>query len=349
MSKKIPHPSHLSNEESVQNGFLYTPSDLFNDFSLSLEEERILAIIRSYGGTCYWSVERFAKYCRCSTRHILRAIQRLEVAGRLKKENRGNRSNLYSEVVLTCQPVMMTDSHDDTQSPLICQPVTSNMTASHTHSDSQSHYIDIYNNNYKERDNNSSVADAPPPLEPILEQPIKTPEPTRFVASELPSEDRAKLLALLKGPASVHGFDPEKRLQEILQRAEAWSCSGTDKKKFRVSWFETLKRQFVGREIKALATKQKTPASQTGLSKQQIETLWDLGWRYYHPEDWPADQETPGWVTDWHREVYRVACSEAFGMNYQSFFREEPAKNSNFHVTKFRRVLETIKLPETTK
>jgi len=185
------------------------------------------------------------------------------------------------------------------------------------------------------------VGEAPP-------IPAAPPEARRFIAAELPKEHRAKLLAQLTGPATRAGRDPEQVLVDILNRAEAWSNKGTDKKKFRASWYETLKRQWVAREIKTLSEQaQRHPVSQTGLSRDQIDTLWDLGWKAYHEEDWPEPAPTPDWVTDWHRDLFRIACSDAFGKNYSSFLGEEPAKNSNFHAPKFRRAVERIKLPET--
>jgi hypothetical protein len=186
----------------------------------------------------------------------------------------------------------------------------------------------------------SQVGEAPP-------IPAPPPEARRFIAAELPQEDRAKLLAQLIGPATRAGRDPEQVLVDILNRAETWSNKGTDKKKFRVSWYETLKRQWVAREIKNLSERtQRHPVSQTGLSRDQIDTLWDLGWKSYHKKDWPELIPDPDWVTDWHRELFSTACSDAFGVNYGSFLEEEPAKNSNFHAPKFRRAVERIKLPE---
>jgi hypothetical protein len=87
--------------------------------------------------------------------------------------------------------------------------------------------------------------------------------------------------------------------------------------------------------------------SKTGLTKEQIDTLWDLGWKHYHPKDWPEQKAPPPWVDEWHRELYRRACCEAFGANYQSFIEGEPAQKSNFNIGKFRRAIETIDLPET--
>ena len=191
-----------------------------------------------------------------------------------------------------------------------------------------------------------SVIGEAPPISPT--PPGEGPEPRRFVVAELSEADRSKLLAQLKGPATLAGKDPEKLLAEILGRAEAWSNTGTDKKKFRPSWYETLKRQFVGKEIKALSARTaKAPASQTGLSRDQIDTLWDLGWKDHHPADWPEPAPEPKWVTDWHRNLYDLACRDAFGLNYSKTFEQEPARNSNFHAPKFRRAMETIKLPET--
>jgi hypothetical protein len=185
------------------------------------------------------------------------------------------------------------------------------------------------------------VGEAPP-------IPSPPPEARRFIAAELPQEHRAKLLAQLTGPATRAGRDPEQVLVDILNRAETWSNKGTDKKKFRASWYETLKRQWVAREIKTLSEQaQRHPVSQTGLSRDQIDTLWDLGWKSYHKEDWPEPIPDPDWVTDWHRDLFSTACSEAFGVNYGSFLEEEPAKKSNFHAPKFRRAVERIKLPET--
>lgn len=188
MSKKIPHTSILSNEESAQNGFLHVPSDLFNDFSLSLEEERILAIVRSYGGSCHWSIDRFAKFCRCSTRHVMRAISNLIESGRLRKESRGNRSNLYSEVVSYCQPVIVTHSHSDSQSLSYCQPVTTIVTHSHIHSDSQSPYIDINNTNDKDSNNTTPVADAPATTPTLAEPATPTAKQPRSKKKPFPDQ-----------------------------------------------------------------------------------------------------------------------------------------------------------------
>jgi hypothetical protein len=312
MSKKIPHRSLSSNEESVQSSFLHIPSDLFNDFSLSLEEERILAIIRSYGGSCYWSVERFAKYCRCSVRQTLRAIQKLEKSGRIQKKNRGSLSNLYSEIPLTCQTGMMTNWHDDKLAYSTCQTVTMNMTNCHNQHDSLSPYIDKDNKTDKDNYNTSIVADAPLPTEPLLKdsltdldsvkEPLETleepetsggthppqfrepplPEPHRFLAAELSAEHRAKLLAQIKSPAQRAGLDPEKLLNEQLAACEQWSHKDNKKDKFRDCWLATLQRQWIGKKIKELAENPKKPAGPSGLTYPQVETIFRDFWNEAH-------------------------------------------------------------------
>ena len=240
MSKKIPHRSLSSNEESVQSSFLHIPSDLFNDFSLSLEEERILAIIRSYGGSCYWSVERFAKYCRCSVRQTLRAIQKLEKSGRIQKKNRGSLSNLYSEIPLTCQTGMMTNWHDDKLAHLTCQPVTMNMTNCHNQHDSLSPYIDKDNKTDKDNYNNSTVADAPLPTETELKdslidlEPVKEPletlaEPESSGGTHPPQVSPPPLPKKKKAPSRKTSFPSPEYWEAATPKLIEWAIdNGAD-------------------------------------------------------------------------------------------------------------------------
>jgi len=242
MSKKIPHRSLSSNEESVQSSFLYIPSDLFNDFSLSLEEERILAIIRSYGGSCYWSVERFAKYCRCSVRQTLRAIQKLEKSGRIQKKNRGSLSNLYSEIPLTCQTGMMTNWHDDKLAHLTCQPVTMNMTNCHNQHDSLSPYIDKDNKTDKDNYNTSIVADAPLPIKielkdsltdlDFVKEPFETLGEPESLDVTLPPRDSAPPLPKKKAPSRNTSFPSPEYWAGVKPNLLSWmrdhGAQGTD-------------------------------------------------------------------------------------------------------------------------
>jgi hypothetical protein len=339
------------------------------------------------GGECWATDKQFAVAFGMGERTIERAISRLYLLGYLERHVERKAGGVTPRRLSMTLPYRQIDATphgeltpyrqiDATLAPN-CPPPTVKMTLGYRQNDAQ-----IVNNKNKEKEYIISTPlsqdDTPTPpeknevlkLDSVVKDSLTTedpsfeklesqvgeappipgppPEARRFIAAELPQEHRAKLLAQLTGPATRAGRDPEQVLVDILNRAEAWSNKGTDKKKFRVSWYETLKRQWVAREIKNLSEQaQRHPVSQTGLSRDQIDTLWDLGWKSYHKEDWPEPIPDPDWVTDWHRDLFSTACSEAFGVNYGSFLEEEPAKKSNFHAPKFRRAVERIKLPET--
>jgi hypothetical protein len=156
------------------------------------------------------------------------------------------------------------------------------------------------------------VADAPLPTEPLLKdslidlelvkEPLETleepessgvtqppqvpppplPEPHRFLAAELSAEHRAKLLAQIKSPAQRAGLDAEKLLNEQLAACERWSHKDNKKDKFRDCWLATLQRQWIGKKIKELAANPKKPAGPSGLTYQQVETIFRDFWNEAH-------------------------------------------------------------------
>jgi hypothetical protein len=113
---------------------------------------------------------------------------------------------------------------------------------------------------------------SPPPL----------PEPHRFVAAELSEAHRAKLFAQIKSPAQRAGLDPEKLLNEQLVACERWSHKDNKKDKFRDCWLATLQRQWIGKKIKELADNPKKPAGPSGLTYQQVETIYRDFWNEAH-------------------------------------------------------------------
>jgi hypothetical protein len=108
------------------------------------------------------------------------------------------------------------------------------------------------------------------------------PEPHRFVAAELSEAHRAKLFAQIKSPAQRAGLDPEKLLNEQLVACERWSHKDNKKDKFRDCWLATLQRQWIGKKIKELADNPKKPAGPSGLTYQQVETIYRDFWNEAH-------------------------------------------------------------------
>lgn len=382
MPKKIPHPLSFGNNPSALVHVF--PRYIWDDPTLSLYEASVLCRVATFENSnppldCYLSFEQWATELRCTRRHAINVLNGLIEKNRLRKESRGLQTNIWRLVNTvhyqegtsehSSLPLVNTVHYPSEYSSLVLvNTVHPRRSLEDQKEDHKEDHIPesllsqddpgtpLKKNEVQNPDSvfKSSLTTEEPFLEKLEPQvgeappiPVPPPEARRFIAAELPQEHRAKLLAQLTGPATRAGRDPEQVLVDILNRAEAWSNKGTDKKKFRVTWYETLKRQWVAREIKNLSERaQRHPVSQTGLSRDQIDTLWDLGWKSYHKEDWPEPIPDPDWVTDWHRDLFSTACSEAFGVNYRSFFEEEPAKNSNFHALKFRRAVERIKLPE---
>lgn len=276
MTLRIPPPPSSDKGENTADRFLSVQFRILKT-NLTLEEKVAYALILSWQDrTCFYSNANFAELLSCSKRKAQDVLGSLAKKGLVEVIPREGTSNIYRAI--PWQGVLpLTDStlaESATPPSRICYPPTQTVLPPLAESATNK-------NNYKINDkiiDKSAVADAPSP---------SLSEPHRFVVSELTSEQRATLLALLDGPARLGGHDPAKVLDSLLADCQRYSNGGNDKKRFRVCWFETLKRQFVGKKIKDWAARPARPLGASGLTYQQQQTCFRDFWNEAHGLDRP--------------------------------------------------------------
>lgn len=303
MPKKIPPPPPSGNPEKRNNSaqindskitYWFIPPEI-GALPIPLIQKNILGVVATFtrnGGECWATDTQFGEAFQWSRQKINAAINGMVAAGWLRKDvtrlsNGTTPRRLWlAQTQIPLSPTVTSSTtdqmelvtHGDYPCHLRGLPLSPTVTTLVTHGDTNSNIIK------KEEVIKSAVADAPSP---------SLSKPHRFVVSELTLEQRATLLALLDGPARLGGHDPEKVLDGLLADCQKYSNGGNDKKRFRPCWFETLKRQFVGKKIKDWAARPARPLGASGLTYQQQQTCFRDFWNEAHGLDRPD----LSWVT----------------------------------------------------
>lgn len=315
MTSTIPNIVPSGNDEITSDRFLSVQFTILKT-NLTLAEKVAYALILSWRDReCFYSHQSFAELLSCSERKAQDVLKSLAKKGLIEVTARNGTSNAYRALPWQNLLPPLTDTLAESATPpsRICHPPQQNLLPPLAESAT-------YNNNYKINDKiscNNAVADAP-----------ATTIPHRFLASELSTEERSKLLALLEGPARLANQDPTKVLEKILLDCERWSNSGTDKKKLRVSWFETLKRQFVKRAIEDMTRKPSKPTNPLVLNYPQAKLVFQDLWNEAHGLDRPdVSFVTKAQAEGIFKTIRRWAVDEIEYLSLLKHKRPEQAEN----------------------
>lgn len=303
MTLRIPPPPSSDKGENNADRFLSVHFTILKT-KLPLAEKVVYALIASWQDrTCFYSHDYFAEALSCSKRKAQDVVTSLAKKGLIEVIPRVGDTNVYKALPWQDLLPVTTDTLAESATPpsRICHPPTQDLLPPLAESAT---YKNIYKINNKIIDK-SAVADAPSP---------SLSEPHRFVVSELTSEQRATLLALLDGPARLGGHDPEKVLDGLLADCQRYSNGGNDKKRFRACWFETLKRQFVGKKIKDWAARPAKPLGASGLTYKQQQTCFRDFWNEAHGLDRPD----LSWVTK-EQGAFLQKLIRRFGKNEDDY------------------------------
>lgn len=369
MSTKIPLSCTPDKGKTIT--FHRFPHHIWHDYNYSLHERVILCRVWSFQNStpplrCYLSYDQWAKELALHRVTAINLLNKMVGKGLLKKNRAPEGSNEWSLVVSDYQYLSNPELASSVGLPSLVvsdYPPSSVGLPALVAVDYPRRSLEDHKEDQLE---DQVVADAPLPTESLLKNPLidldSVKEPLEIheappipaappkaqkvvtwddVRSMVTDEEWAAIETWIDYRANVH-----KKKKPTTPLAVKKSIKGHGKFLCRAIQY-SMEKKWEGIELPDSI--KNASISKTGLTKEQIDTLWDLGWKHYHPKDWPEQKAPPPWVDEWHRELYRRACCEAFGANYQSFIEGEPAKKSNFNIGKFRRAIETIDLPETSE
>lgn len=361
MARIVPIDPPSGNTEKSNNGlqiheskitYWFIPPEI-GALPIPLIQKNILGVVATFtrnGGECWATDTQFGEAFQWSRQKVNAAITGLVANGLLQKQVTrlsngmtprrlwlGQRFVPLSPTVTTSkiEPMNLV-THGDYPCHLERLPLSPTVTTLVTHGDTNSNIIN------KEKDKNA-VAVAPYPTNEPLETKSPKPVPHQFIKTELTDQQRNELLKILTTPARIANQDPSVILDKILEDLERWCHASMEKRRFKECWFETLKRQWVGKKIKHLTGKP-VKVGRSGLSEKQKATRLEYIWKKIH--NLPLMPEKP-FNSEIDYQVSALALVSIFGEKFKpeierkkpdawTFFKEQFSES-------YERAVEKIK------
>ena len=336
MATIVPIDPPSGNPEKIKSLLFHRfPLHFWDDQSLSLHERIVLCRVWSFENStpplpCYLSFEQWARELGCTRRHAINLLGRLVERSFLIKESRGFETNIWRLV----NTVHYQRSDSEYSSPLIVNTV---------HYPSEYSSPLIVNTVHPRRSLEDHKEDHKEEDHQVEGKPSPKPSPHQFLKTELTDQQRVELLKILTTPAKIANQDPSVILDELLKDLERWCHASTEKRRFKECWFETLKRQWVGKKIKQLTAKP-VKIGLSGLSEKQKATRLEYIWKKIH--NLPLIPEKP-FNSEIDYQVSAAALASIFGEKFKpeierkkpdawTFFKEQFSES-------YERAIEKIK------
>ena len=335
MATIVPIDPPSGNPEKTKSLLFHRfPLHFWDDQSLSLHERIVLCRVWSFENStpplpCYVSFEQWARELGCKRRHTIKVLNLLIQKKLLSKIGRGTQTNLWA--------LVHTEHQQEVASAYRTLP-SAYRTPVLVHTE---HQTSVYSAPKKIKEDHKE--DHKEEDHQVEGKPSPKPSPHQFIKSELTEHQRNELLKILTTPAKIANQDPSVILDELLKDLERWCHSSMEKRRFKECWFETLKRQWVGKKIKQLTAKPVKVGS-SGLSEKQKATRLEYLWKKIH--NLPLMPEKP-FNSEIDYQVSALALGSIFGKEFKAEIQRKKPDAWTFFKEQFsesyERAIEKIK------